>query len=76
MKGGVKKIILTVPGCGPCVQLKAEYPGVPTLELGRYPQVRFALQVLLNQADLAAPMVVAIVEGNGREARKLLDLEE
>lgn len=69
----MRRIIVTGPMCHACEALKAEYPDATVLDVTTCPPpVRFALQMLLERNDLVVPIVLAIAEGNGREARKVL----
>ncbi len=70
----MKTIIVTSTMCQACEQLEAEYPDVVARHITAFGPLLYILQALFGKMDIGTPIVIALAEGNGREARILLDL--
>lgn len=70
----MKTIIVTSTMCQACEQLEAEYPDVVARHITAFGPLLYILQALLGKRNISTPLVVCIAEGNGLDARRLLDL--
>lgn len=70
----MEKLIVTSKMCKPCHELILAYPDVRAEDITSLPFLNYVIHWLFESNDVATPITIVAVMGNGEEARRLLEL--